>query len=68
MPEDRLEEAQAAGESAQVVLLQKHLAKALHSSQLTLVCVVGVVRVVGVCCTPVQAQPLARGWLACMHA
>jgi hypothetical protein len=37
-PEDRLEEAQAAGESAQVVLLQKHLAKALHSSQLTQVC------------------------------
>ena len=37
-PEDRLEEAQAAGECAQVVLLQKHLAKALHSSQLTQVC------------------------------
>ncbi|KAL4425766.1 hypothetical protein ABPG75_009782 [Micractinium tetrahymenae] len=34
-PEERLEEAAAAGESASVVLLQKHLAKALHSSQLT---------------------------------
>ncbi|PRW59440.1 DNA damage checkpoint isoform A [Chlorella sorokiniana] len=35
-PEERLEEAREAGESAQVVLLQKHLARALHSSQLTL--------------------------------
>ncbi|KAL4859888.1 hypothetical protein ACK3TF_000143 [Chlorella vulgaris] len=34
-PAERLEEARAAGESAQVVVLQKHLAKALHSSQLT---------------------------------
>lgn len=34
-PEDRLEEAAAAGESASVVLLQKHLARVLHSSQLT---------------------------------
>lgn len=34
-PEQRLQEVQAVGESAQVVLLQRHLAKALHSSQLT---------------------------------
>lgn len=34
-PEERLEEARAAGASAHVTLLQKHLAKALHSSQLT---------------------------------
>lgn len=34
-PEERLEEARAAGDAAQVVLLQKHLARALHSSQLT---------------------------------
>lgn len=34
-PEQRLEEAMEAREAAQVVLLQKHLARALHSSQLT---------------------------------
>lgn len=34
-PDGRLEEAREAGEASQVVLLQKHLAKALHSSQLT---------------------------------